>query len=411
MTIDTHNLREAIEAFRDVYGEDTFDSYRRKEIERLTKKWAWYLSDRATTPEGKVIEMEPIPTRQWPTLACMLENQVLANPQYKSVFEATSHSDISLPVKFSLPLIRAIFPQLIMNKLCLIQPMPPSSGGTMQLFWKATYRQDPSSEVNVTTANSLYSQHATDSTVPNQLKIKITSTNVSATQDMLMAVWPTRTEEDLRGVMGLDLDADLINDMAAEIMRELEQRVIATMYAGATAGNSDWHWTKPDAYTSHTEYYQTLFHTFIDAEALIRAAHYRGADYIVAGATVLGYMEKANWFGGLNRDKSGSGPFRSAVEFRGTKGMWDVYYSPYLTATTAFMSFYPEMPLSGGYIWAPYIPFMPMPKIYAEAKAVDDETLPGALIANDQWTRRVRTRNAQYFCAPTMFATITSAAS
>jgi hypothetical protein len=402
--IDTRSVAEAISAFRDTLT-DNFANYKQREIEALIGKWAWYMQDSIKLPNGKTVEMKPVDPKQWAMLAMLLENQMLANPQPRTFWEATARNEISLPTKYTLPIIRDIFPQLIMNKICLVQPMPPSSGGTMQLFWKDTYREDDT-DVNVTTANSLYSIHASDTTVPKRMKIEITSQTVTATQEMLMASWPQRVEEDLRGVMGLDIDQELIADMGAEIMRELEQRVVATMVAGATAGNVDFDEAVPEDFTgSYTDNYQRLFHAFIDAEAKVRESQYRQCNYIVAGNTVLAMMDKANWFGGFSRDDT-SGAYRTAVEFIGKRGRWDVYFSPYIEDTQALISFYPEFPLRGGYIWAPYIPFTAMPKIYAEAKAYNDET-PGGLVANDLWTRRVRSRNAQYYCQPAMFATVT----
>lgn len=415
MAVDTRSMREAIEAFQDTNKaleldpSDTFENYRRQEVIRLMEKWAPFLRENPTF-RGRTYKLAGIKPEQWAMMAQLFENQMLANPQPREGdwYEATSRTNISLPVKYTLPIIRSIFPQLIMNKICLVQPMSPASGGTAQLFWKNTYREDDT-EVDVTTANSLYAIHAQDTDVPKRMSLKITSKTMTATQEMLMASWPTRVEEDLRGVMGLDIDQELVSDMAAEIMRELEERVIKTIVAGATAGDVDWDPVPADTYTgTMTDFYQGVFHAFIDAEKFVRATQYRQCEYIIAGTNILGDMEKANWFGGAAMDNT-SGPYRTAVEYIGKKGRWDVYWSPYIDDDKAVISFYPEFPLRGGYIWAPYIPFMAMPTVYAEAKPYNDETLPGGLVANDLWTRRVRSRNAQYYCQPAMFATVTRA--
>lgn len=414
MRLDTKTLRQAIESYSD--NLNTFDltrsvaDMRREEALRLMKKWMPFLQENPTLTlngKSKTFEMEGVPADKWYMLAFLFESQMLHNPLPKNFFEANSRDDIALPAKYTLPLIRAIFPQLIMNKLCLVQPMPPMSGGTMNLYWKATYREDDD-DSNVTTDNSLYAKHANPTDVPKRLKIGISTQSATAEEEMLMASWPTSLEEDIRGVMGLDLDQEFINDAAEEIGRELEERVISTMIGSATAGDVDWTPAVPDDFTgSYTENYQRVFHAFIDAEKYVRATQYRACEYIVAGTNILSDMEKANWFGGPVLDNT-SGPYRSAVEKIGKKGRWDVYWSPYIDDDQALISFYPESTkLYGGYIWAPYVPFMAMPKIYAEAKAYDDATLPGGLVANDLWTRRVRSRNAQYYAEPAMFATVT----
>lgn len=401
--MDVKTLQEAIVFFNDTLGQSE-SHVRREEIERLIKKWAWFLGEGT-----KEYPLDPLPKEIWPMMAQLFENQINSNPQPRSLYEATLATNVSLPVKWTLPIIRNVFPNLIMLKICSVQPMPPSSGGTSQLFWHNVKREDDS-DSNVTTANSLYAVYATETAIPKRLRMEITSATVAATQDMLMATWSSRVEEDLLGVHGLDVDSEMIQEMSGEIMRELEERVIRDIYDSATAGTENWVWTKSAEYTSHTEYYQTLFHTFVDAEMEIYKLRHRKCQYIVCGADVLAYLQKANRFSGTVLD-SNAGPFRTAVQLEGKMGRWDVYSSPYLSDTAAFISYYPESMLHAGYIWSPYVPFAPMPKIYAEAKAYDDATLPGALVASDQWTRRVRTRNARYYCQPNMFAKVVIAAS
>jgi hypothetical protein len=376
-------------------------------IVSLIKKWAPYLGEEVQV-EGKTYKMHPIPPKMWGTMALMFENQQLFNPMAKNAWEATTKSVLSLPDEYSLPIIREVFPSLIMNSICSVQPMPAQSGGVMNVYWLKFYRESDSPEVQVTTANSAYAYRA-EAEVPKKMRMKVTSTSLTATKDILNAEWTTEAEEDARGTLGLDIPGEMLSATSMEILREIEQRVMMDILNGGTAGNVDWSDTVASGYLAK-EWYETIFHAVIDASELIRTNRKRGANYIVAGRTALTYFMKACNFalGSAAVGPQNVGPLVSGVKFEGTvNGMWDLYSSDYITATKAIVSYYPESTLHAGYIWAPYIPLMPMPLTYAASSDYDDATLPGALVNNDSWNRNVRTRNGRYMCAPDMFATIT----
>lgn len=402
-------LREALEQFNDTnasLGAASLRDADRARLASLIVKWSPYLGE-AVKVGDRVYNMHKIPTRLWPMMAQMLENQVIANPPPKNMFEATTKSVLSLPSEFTLPIIREVFPSLIMNNICSIQPMPAQSGGVMNVYWLKTYRESDSPEVQMTTADSAYAYRA-EAEVPKKTRMKISSTSITATKDILNCEWTTEAEEDLRGTLGLDIGTEMLSANAQEILREIEQRVLQDIENGAGAGNVDWHYTLGSGYLAK-EWYETLFHAVIDAEALIRTNRKRGANYIIAGSTAVTYFMKANSF--VMTDAIGptiEGPLPSGVKFEGrVNNRWDLYSSDYITATKAIVSYYPEGMLHAGYIWSPYIPLMPMPLTYGSSSDYDDSTLPGAVVNNDSWNRNIRTRNGRYLCEPNMFATIT----
>ena len=374
----------------------------RKETTRLVNKWKWYLGEGT-----KEHPLKPIPARMWPLMALMFENQIKFNPPPRSIFEATTKTDISLPVKYTLPIIRTVWPALIMNRIAGVQPMPPTSGGTMSLFWKYTYREDVTPETNVTTADSDYAVGAENS-IPKRLRMAITSTSVTAEKKILSATWTTEVEEDARGALGIDVGQELLDDMAQEILRELEQIVIAEIWAGASAGNVTWDDDLPAGATySLTDHYQTLFHALVDADNLLYAQRYRRGDYILCGSTLAGYLDKAKMWSSTPSERESPSEMVSGVQFMGNiSRRWDVFQTPYLAAADGIMGFYPRSQTDTGYIWAPYVPLMPMPLQYGEMLPYDDATLPGAMLNTDKWTRNVRTRNAKLLCQPQMFARI-----
>src|SRR4030042_553309 len=87
-------LREALEQFRDVnasLGEASLRDADRARLAGLITKWAPYLGEAVKVGE-KTYNMHKIPTRLWPMMAQMFENQVIFNPQPKSMLEDTTKS-------------------------------------------------------------------------------------------------------------------------------------------------------------------------------------------------------------------------------------------------------------------------------------------------------------------------------
>ena len=404
---DPRVMKQAVEAVFDRASEGgptTMNEQWKAQRAALVKKWAWYLSDSIRVGD-KVVELRPIPVEMHEMLAVLFENQMLANPEPKTLWEATTKSDLSLPANFSLPIIREVFPQLIMTRIANIQPMPASSGGVANAFWWKTYRTDVTPDTQMIVADSDYSLSG-EGQVPKQVKGMLTSTAVTAVTDKLNATWSQEAQEDLMGVMGLDLGAEMLKTMAQEILQELENRVLNEMLSGGTAGNTDWSDTVGSGYTS-VEWYETIYHAFLTAEKLVRTNRYAATNYIVCGLNVATLLLMGQRWIAREGNEPPEGPLQSGVRFEGVfRSHWDVWSSPYINADKAFVSIYPNG-LHTGYIWMPYIPLMPMPRVYAQSLPYDNATLPGALTNTDYWNQNIRTRNGKYMAEPLQFATVT----
>jgi len=364
--------------------------------ESLIRKWEWYL-------DGKEYGLKPIDENLWETMAMIFENQQQFSA--RGPLEQTMTTDLVLPATYSLPIIRKIFPELFLLKIASVQPLPPESGGVGRIFYQDFQRED-ASDVSVTVADSDYAYNV-ENGVPKRLKMVITSDTLTATKDILGASWSTEVMEDARGTLGIDVEAELIDQMANEIKRELEERSLTQMVNEAGAGNVNWTHAVP-AGTLPKDHYETLVHAFIDAEDLIFGNRYRKADYIVAGRQMTTWLMKSSDFKVEPRMREDNSPSKVGVQFIGTlNGLWDVYTSLYMTTTKALMGMYPGSQTDAGYIFAPYIPLAAMPLVYAEFMPYNDATMPGAYVNTDKWSRNVRTRNGKKMVVPEMFATIT----
>lgn len=375
----------------------TWYDMRREYVDALITKWAWLL-------EGtKKQKLTPIPERLYPAMAILFENQQALCRGV--VTEATLTTAIAMPETFALPIIRRVYPQLIINKIASIQPMPASSGGVARIFFLDFYREDVTPNTNLTESDYDYTV-GEENSVPPRVRMAVTDDTITAVKDILGATWSTEVMEDARGTLGLDVEGELLSQAAGEILRELEQRVVYDILNLASAGNVNWSPTVPADHTTK-QWYETLMFSLLDADALIQQWRYRHADWIIAGPTAASYIRKCTDWKSDPRNQEMDQPFGVGVEKIGeVVGFWDVYQSFYVTSNMALMGIYPRSQLDTGYIYAPYVPLEMMPLVYAEYEGPSD-TNPGMYKNTDKWSRNIRTRYGKKMVVPRMFATIT----
>lgn len=370
-------------------------------VDALIDKWEFFLGEGT-----KKHPLTPIDKKLWRAMAIIFENQSIASSKGMRS-EQTLTTDVTLPVRYALPIVRDVFPQLIIAKIASIQPLPMSSGGTGQVFYLDFLREDVTPNTNVTAPDSDYS-FSLENEVPRRLKMTVEAETLTAEKDILAATWSTEVEEDARGALGLNVGAELVTACGAEILRELEHRMLNEILTGAGAGNVNWAWTVP-AGTLAKDHYETLHHAFIDAQVLIYNNRFRKADWIICGVNVAAYVQKGASFVAFDR-MTPPGPQLSGVEQLGTRtGFWDMYVTPYINTNKAIMGTYPRTTIDTGYVFAPYIPLAAMPLMYADFRE-RGHAREGAYENKDKWTRNVRTRNAKMMVVNTLYATITIAA-
>lgn len=362
---------------------------------QLVSKWKWLLS-------GEEHGLEPIEEKFWESMAIMFENQQATSQGFFT--EATMTTDVTLPQKYALPIIRKVYPQLLASKIASIQPMPLMSGGVAKVFYQDFKREDVSPETSLTTLDSDYAL-GSENSVPLRVKMEISSITIEAIKDILGASWSTEVQEDARGALGLNVEKELVTNMAQEILREIDQRILAEIIAGATAGATTWNWTMGAGYTTAKDWYQTLGDALIDLEDLIYSKRYRAADYLVCGRRLARYIRKMSDFVPAPTNQPPDA-FPLGVKLLGTlTGFWDVYVTVFINQDTGVMGVYPRSQTDTGYIYAPYIPLAPMPLVYAEYEATT-----GYYKNVDKWSRNVRTRYGKKMVVGDLFGTITISA-
>lgn len=372
---------------------------RRRYAQALVDKWMWLI-------EGtRAQKLPPIPQAQWEAMAILFENQRAVSKGFFT--EATLKTDVALPEKFALPIIRKVYPNLVAMKIASIQPMPLTSGGTAKVFYQDFKREDVTPPTSLVTPDCDYAI-SEENAVPLRVKMEITSAPIVAIKDILGATWSTEVQEDARGALGIDIDAELVDQMSQEILREIDQRVLGEILLWAGAGNVNWQWTPGAGYLAK-EWYETLGHAVIDAEDLIYAQRFRSADWIIGGRNFVKFLRKMQDFKPTPRGQPDQ--FQLGVQQVGTvEGFWDVYLTTMIDTNRAIVGVYPRSQTDTGYIYAPYIPLAPMPLIYAEYMPASDPTMPGAYRNTDKWSRNVRTRYGKKLVVPMLFATLSISA-
>jgi len=370
-------------------------------VDRLIDKWEFFLGEGT-----KKHPLKPIDPKLWRTMAIVFENQSIASSKGR-MSEQTLTTDVALPVKYALPIVRDVFPQLIVTKIASVQPLPFSSGGTGNVFYLDFWREDVTPNTNVTAPDSDYA-FSLENEVPRRVKMTVEKETLTATKDILASTWSTEVEEDARGALGLNVPSELVSAAGGEILRELEERMLNEILVGAGAGNVNWNWTVPTGQVAE-DHYRTLFHQMLRAQALIYNNRFRQADWVICGVNVAMYLQMSADFTPFGRMKP-PGPQRSGVRLFGEKtGFWDLYVTPYINTNKAIMGTYPRTTIDTGYVFAPYIPLAAMPLMYADFRE-RGHAREGAYENKDKWTRNIRTRNAKMMVVNTMYATITIAA-
>ena len=199
-------------------GATNWAEMQKQYVDELLTKWGWLL-------EGtKKQNLTPIPERLWPAMAMLFENQAAFSAR-GVVGEATLSGDQTMPQVYALPIIRKVFPALIINKIASIQPMGANSGGVAKIYYLNAFREDVSPETNLSENDYDYTV-GSEGSVPKRVRLVISSDSLTAVKDILGAVWSSEAQEDVRGSLGIDVENELVDQTSGEILREIEQRVV-----------------------------------------------------------------------------------------------------------------------------------------------------------------------------------------
>lgn len=225
-----------------------------------------------------------------------------------------------------------------------------------------------------------------------EVDIRIESTSVTATTRKLRARWSPEMAQDLTAFYSIDIEVELTNILSEMITLEIDREILNDLLTQAGAANLYWSrapgkivnkFTGAEALQSSTlspgpmafvniqEWYQTLIETISDVANTIYKKTLRGsANFLVTSpdvCTILEHLVSYKPAYRLDSDGQVRDSMTVGAEAVGTlNNRYTVYKDPYFPANKILVGLKGNTFLESGYIYAPYVPLILTPVIYAQ---------------------------------------------
>jgi len=227
-------------------------------------------------------------------------------------------------------------------------------------------------------------------TIP-EIDIKIESIAITAVTRKLKAKWSPELAQDLNAYHTMDAEVELTQILSEQIALEIDREVLNDLLTQANGAN--FFWSKApgrflDKYTGRPqtlssalaigpsftgtvrEWYETLVETVIDVANTIHRKTLRGsANFVVTSPDVCTLLEASVLYKpkySLDGEGQVSTPFTIGAEPVGTlSNRFTVYKDPYFPRNKILVGFKGGSYLETGYVYAPYVPLIVTPTIFA----------------------------------------------
>lgn len=224
-----------------------------------------------------------------------------------------------------------------------------------------------------------------------EIDIKIESIAITATTRKLRARWSPEMAQDLNAYHSIDAEVELTGILSEQISLEIDRGVLNELVAGANGANLFWSRapgkfvnkytgapadlesslsTGPQFTGTVADWYQTLIETVIDAANTIHRKTLRGsANFLVTSPDVCTILESSILYKpkfSLDGEGQVSAPFTVGAEAVGTvSNRFTVYKDPFFPRNKILVGYKGGSYLETGYVYAPYIPLIVTPTIFA----------------------------------------------
>lgn len=225
-----------------------------------------------------------------------------------------------------------------------------------------------------------------------EVDIKIESIAVTATTRKLRARWSPEMAQDLTAFYSIDVEVELTNILSEMITLDIDREILNDLLTQAGAANLYWSRAPgkivnmftgqeqlhnnvlspgPQFYGDVQQWYQTLIETITTAANLIHKKTLRGSgNFIVTSPDVCTILESLQAYkGGFKIDADGQVKESMTIgaEAVGTlNNRYVVYKDPYFPANKILIGLKGSTFLESGYVYAPYVPLILTPVIYAQ---------------------------------------------
>lgn len=190
--------------------------------------------------------MEGLSGQRQKTMDVVLEN---AKRQLSEAATAgaTGAGSVATLNKVMLPLIRRVMPSVIANELVGVQPMTGPVGQIHTL--RVRYAQTADTAVAGDEALSPFklaqsysgspdATAAAEGTAGNKMSIQILKETVEAKTRPLSARWTFEAAQDAEAMHGVDVEAEIMQALAQEIVVEIDQEIIGSLRSLAGTGTN-----------------------------------------------------------------------------------------------------------------------------------------------------------------------------
>ena len=224
-----------------------------------------------------------------------------------------------------------------------------------------------------------------------EIDIKIESVSVVAQTRKLRAKWSPELAQDLNAYHSLDAEVELTQILSEQVALEIDREILGDLLSQAGAANFFWSRSPGNfvnkrsgaavsrasslrpgpAFTGTVrEWYETLVETIIDVSNEIHRRTLRGAgNFIVCSPEVATIFEASVLYKpalSLDGDGQVASPMALGAEKVGTlSSRFTVYKDPYFPRNKILVGFKGSSYLETGYVYAPYVPLIVTPTIFA----------------------------------------------
>jgi hypothetical protein len=232
---------------------------------------------------------------------------------------------------------------------------------------------------------------ATPSAAIPEIEIKIESISITATTRKLRARWSPEMAQDLNAFHTMDAEVELTGILSEQIAIEIDREILNDLLTQANGANMYWS-RAPGVFVNKLtgatqslasslsigpaftgtvrEWYETLVETVIDVANTIHRKTLRGsANFMVTSPDVCTMLEASVLYKPkMSIDSEGqvSSPFTIGAEAVGTlSNRFTVYKDPYFPTNRVLVGYKGGSYLETGYVYAPYVPLIVTPTIYA----------------------------------------------
>lgn len=225
-----------------------------------------------------------------------------------------------------------------------------------------------------------------------EVDIRIESTSVTAGTRKLRAKWSPEMAQDLTAFYSIDVEVELTNILSEMITLDIDREILNDLLTQANAANLFWSRAPgkivnmvtgqealmtnslspgPMVFANVQEWYQTLLETITAvANTIYKKTLRAGGNFIVTSpdvATIFEHMSAYRASYKIDADGQVKDTMTLGAEPVGTlNNRYTVYKDPYFPANKILVGLKGSTFLESGYIYAPYVPLILTPVIYAQ---------------------------------------------